>query len=85
MNRNVYNNIKAPECKTYASFILNLTANEQATLAYFIGIIMSQDLTPMEQQALGNFLMLVSQVMITISAQNFLVQQRIHQKNNNKL
>ena len=46
---------------------------------------MSQDLTPMEQQALGNFLMLVSQVMITISAQNFLVQQRIHQKNNNNL
>lgn len=76
MSRDI-NDIRAPECKSYARFILNMSANEQSTLAFVLGLVLSQELTPMEQQALGNFLMLLSQVMITVSAQNMLVQQRL--------
>lgn len=83
MNRRDFNDLRAPECESYARLILNMSANEQATFGYVIGLLMSQDLTPMEQQALGNFLMLVAQVMITISAQAMLVQNRLNPSTNN--
>lgn len=82
MSRNKYNNLSAPECKSYARFLLNMSANEQSTLGFIVGFLLSQDLSPMEQQALGNFIMLLSQVMITISAQNMLVQNRLNPSNN---
>ncbi len=49
--------------------LLTLNAYEFATLAYLIGIILSNGLNFNEQQSLGNFFNLLGEVMQTIGSQ----------------
>lgn len=70
------NNQRDVEFGHLFDILFNMTANEVAVYGSLIGFLLSQDLTQQEQGALGNFLMLVAQVMVSMGAQNNLVTAR---------
>ena len=46
-------------------FLPKINAFEFTTIAFVIGIVLCDDLTPAEQNSVGNFFMLVGQVLST--------------------
>lgn len=76
------NNRKAPEFGHLADVLYNMSANEVAIYGSIIGFIIGQDMTQQEQGSLGNFLMLVAQVLVSMGAQNNLVSARKEQRTN---
>lgn len=56
----------------------NINANEFTTIAFIIGLLLCDNLTPAEQNSIGNWFMLVGQVLATNASQ----QQVINNKNN---
>lgn len=70
------NNHRETEFEKSLDIIFNLTANESVLFASLIGIALGQELNANEQNALGNFLMLIAQELCTLGAQNQMVQQR---------
>lgn len=50
-------------------FLPKINAFEFTTIAFVIGIVLCDDLTPAEQNAVGNFFMLVGQVLSTNASQ----------------
>lgn len=67
------------EIKKYASFLDNLSPNELGILASLIGLTLSQSLDYNEQNALGNFLEAIGQIIQCIGAQG----QNLESKRNN--
>ncbi len=76
------NNIRETEYEKAIDTLLNLTANEQVIFGSIIGIMLGQNLNPNEQNAVGNFLMLIAQELCTLGAQNQMVQMRTRRRNN---
>ena len=56
--------------KMLTDYLLSLSANELATLAFLLGYFTAQPLTTNEQNSLGNFLLLYGQELVTFAAQN---------------
>ena len=54
----------------------NISAPIYTTSAFVIGLILCDDLTPAEQNSLGNWFMMVGQVLCTNSAQQQLLNNR---------
>ncbi len=50
-------------------FLPKINAFEFTTIAFVIGIVLCDDLTPAEQNSVGNFFMLVGQVLSTNASQ----------------
>ena len=63
-----------------ARFPPNIDAGTFTISAYLIGYLLLDDLNPAEQNSIGNWFMMVGQVLCTNSAQ----QQVINNRNNNK-
>lgn len=59
--------------KKYASFLKKLSPNEITILGSIIGILLSQNLSAYEAQALGNVLELIGQALLTYSSQQQLL------------
>lgn len=60
--------------------ILNLPAKQYTLVSTIIGFALIDDLTALEQNTLGNFLMLIGQILETNSAQEQLLQNKISKK-----
>lgn len=58
------------EVFSYAQFLSNLSGNEFAIIASLSGYFLSQNLTPEQQNSLGNFFEAVGQIMLCIASQN---------------
>lgn len=54
----------------------SVSAPIYSSSAFIIGILLCDDLTPAEQNSLGNWFMLVGQALCTISAQQQLLNNR---------
>ena len=67
------------EIKNYAAFLNNLSPNELGVLASLFGLTLSQVLDFYEQNALGNFLEAIGQIIQCIGAQG----QNLESKRNN--
>ncbi len=59
----------------------NVSAKSFTTSAFIIALILSDDLTPAEQNALGGWFMLVGQTLSTNSAQQQLLNNRSNTSN----
>jgi len=62
--------------KTLGSFLSNLSPLEFSTIGCLLGIFISEQTTSNEQNAIGNFLELVGQVILTYQAQGVLKGQQ---------
>lgn len=51
------------------NFLKNINANEFTTIAFVIGLLLIDDLTPAEQNSVGNWFMLIGQVLATNASQ----------------
>ena len=69
------------ELKNYATFLYSLSGNELAIIAAISGYFLAQNLTPQQQNSIGNFLEAVGQIMLCIGAQN----QNLESKNKKPL
>ena len=69
------------ELKNYATFLYGLSGNELAIIAAISGYFLAQNLTPQQQNSIGNFLEAVGQIMLCIGAQN----QNLQSKNKKPL
>ena len=67
------------EIKNYASFLNNLSPNELGILASLLGSTLTQGLDYNEQNALGNFLEAIGEIVQCIGAQG----QNLESKRNN--
>lgn len=65
------------QIQNYAKFLNNLSPNELGIIASLCGLFLSQPLTPNEQNALGNFLEAIGQIIQCIGAQG----QNLESKN----
>lgn len=63
-------------------FIFNLPQKPLTLVALLFGLILIDDLTPNEQNSLGNFIMLVGQVLETSAAQGQLLRSRTQSTTN---
>ncbi len=63
------NNEQNEKVREFVEYILNLTPNEVGIIAAALGIILSQPLSAMQQNTIGNFFELLGQIILTISAQ----------------
>ncbi len=66
--------------KEFSTFLLQLSPNEFTAFAFFFGYLLSQYMDPYSQQSAGNFFECVGQVMLTISSQQFTINN-FKQKN----
>lgn len=67
--------------KSFSDFLFSFSGNEFAIVGSLIGYFLSQNLDIDEQNSLGNFFELIGQIMLTISAQNQVVQNDTNQQN----
>lgn len=51
------------------NFLPKINAYEFTTIAFVIGLLLCDDLTPAEQNSVGNFFMLIGQVLATNASQ----------------
>ncbi|MCH5172183.1 MAG: hypothetical protein J1F31_05105 [Erysipelotrichales bacterium] len=63
------NNEQNEKVRDFIEYILNLTPNEIGIITSALGVLLSQNLSPMQQNVVGNFFELVGQVILMISAQ----------------
>lgn len=57
------------EIRNYADFLNNLSPNELGVIACLSGLFLSQNLTSAQQNAIGNFLEAIGQIIQCIGAQ----------------
>lgn len=72
--------------KDWAMFLTSLSPNEFVLLAVTIGISISQDLSIVEQNSIGNFFQSIGEIMITYNGQAVTIQtlNQSHQKDSNE-
>lgn len=63
------NNEQNQQVRDFIEYILNLTPNEIGIITAALGVLLSQNLSPMQQNVIGNFFELIGQVILMISAQ----------------
>ena len=61
------------DVKNYAEFLMNLSPNEITLISASIGVILSQNLTANQAQALGNAFELIGQALLTYGSQKQLL------------
>jgi len=64
--------------KEEARFLHTLDPTEYTIVSVIIGILISQNLSINEKNSLGNFIIQVGQIMLTISAQENLLTNLVH-------
>lgn len=79
-----YNKFKDMSCGNFLSYILTLSPNELSLLALGLGYLFSINLDTNQKNSLGNFLELIGQLMLAVSAQEMVfnthhLQQQIDQ------
>lgn len=62
--------MNSDELQNYASFLNSLSGNELGIIAAISGYFLAQNLTPEQQNSVGNFLEAVGQIMLCIGSQN---------------
>lgn len=62
-------------------FIRDISAPVYTTSAFVVGLLLSDDLNPAEQNSLGSWFMLVGQTLCTNSSQQQLLNNRNNQNN----
>lgn len=62
-------------------FIRDIPASIYTTSAFIVGLLLSDDLNPAEQNSLGSWFMLVGQTLCTNSSQQQLLNNRNNQNN----
>ena len=67
-------NYSRDEIKNYASFLNNLSGNELASLAFLVGLLISQNINSNQINSLGNFFEAVGQTMLVIGSQKQLLE-----------
>jgi hypothetical protein len=60
----------------------NISASSYASSAFIIGLLLCDELTPAEQNSLGNWFMLVGQTLSTNASQQQLLNNRNNTSNN---
>ncbi len=70
------------EIKNYAAFLNSLTPNELGVLASLLGLTLSQGLDYNEQNALGNFLEAIGQIIQCIGTQGQNLESKRNDLNN---
>lgn len=63
------NNEQNQQVRDFIEYILNLTPNQIGVITATLGVLLSQNLSPMQQNVIGNFFELIGQVILMISAQ----------------
>ncbi len=63
------------------NFLPNINANNFTVSAFVIGFLLLDDLNPAEQNAVGNWFMLIGQVLCTNSAQQQVLNNRTNAQN----
>lgn len=74
MNNESFQNFNTKEFKTFSDWLFKLNAYEFSLLSPLIASIISKPLTINQQNSLGNFFELLGQTMLTIAAQNTIIQ-----------
>lgn len=64
------------------SLVPNISANSYCLSAIILGYVLNQEITPAEQNSLGNWFMLVGQVLCTNSSQQQVINNRANSSNN---
>lgn len=64
------------------NLIPSVNSTSYTTSAFIIGLLLSNDLTPAEQNSLGNWFMLVGQTLCTSSSQQQVLNNRSNNSNN---
>lgn len=64
------------------NIIPSISSNSYITTSFLIGLLLSDGLTPAEQNSLGNWFMLIGQVLCSSSAQQQLLNNRSNLSNN---
>ena len=75
MNNNYdYEKFKDMSCKGFVDYLLSLESNELTLLAIGLGYLFSYNIDTNKQNSLGNFFELIGQTLLTISAQNMVLE-----------
>ena len=69
-----YEQFKNMSCSSFLDYLLSLSGNELSLLAIGLGFLLSSNIDTNKQNSLGNFLELMGQTLLTISAQNMVLQ-----------
>ena len=69
-----YEQFKNMSCSSFLDYLLSLSGNELSLLAIGLGFLLSSNIDNNKQNSLGNFLELMGQTLLTISAQNMVLQ-----------
>lgn len=70
-----YEQFKNMSCSSFIDYLLSLSGNELSLLAIGLGFLLSNNISTNKQNSLGNFLELMGQTLLTISAQNMVLEQ----------
>lgn len=73
MNGDNYKQFKDMSCKSFIDYLLSIESNELTLLAIGLGYLLSYNIDYNKQNSLGNFLELMGQTLLTISAQNMVL------------
>ncbi len=69
------NNDQQQKIQEFVTYLLNLTPNELGALGSLLGVLLSQNLTPIQQNVFGNFFELIGQVMLAMGSQGQYVNE----------
>ena len=69
-----YNSFKDMSCSSFFDYLLTLSSHELSLLAVGLGYLFSANLTPNQQNSLGNFFELIGQLLLALSAQEYVLQ-----------
>ncbi len=78
-------NEQQQKIQEFVTYLLNLTPNEIGILGSVIGVLLSQYLTPIQQNVFGNFFELVGQVMLAIGSQGQYVNEQSQNKDSDSI
>lgn len=73
MNEKICQDFSKFDYNTFADLLLSLNSYEFTLIATILGFFIAKPLSATKQNSLGNFFELLGQVMLTISAQNFVL------------
>lgn len=75
-NNNSFDDFLNVDYKSFSDFLFSFTGNEFAVIGSLIGYFIGQNLNIDEQNSLGSLFELIGQVLLTISAQNQVIQNK---------
>lgn len=69
-----YESFKNMSCSNFFDYLLTLSSYELSLLAIGLGYLFSNNLSANKQNSLGNFFELIGQLLLTLSAQEYVLQ-----------